>query len=172
MSEKFLYEQLDTLSEFGVLDKEMPDSITQNLHPKFEIRDYQVEAFARFIHCLNKDFPGKRNPLQFLFNMATGSGKTLIMAGLILYLYEQGYCNFLFFVNADNIIEKTKDNFLNSGSSKYLFNTNIYFRGKQVKVTEVGNFEGINESAINIRFATIQKLHNDLKVEKEKFCNH
>ena len=35
MSEQFLYQQLDTLSEFGVLDKEMPDSITQNLHPKF-----------------------------------------------------------------------------------------------------------------------------------------
>lgn len=167
MSEQFLYEQLDTLSQFDVLDKEMPDSITQNLHPKFEIRDYQVEAFARFIHCLNKGFPGKRNPLHLLFNMATGSGKTLIMAGLVLYLYEQGYRDFLFFVNADNIIEKTKDNFLNSGSSKYLFNTNIYFGGKQVKVTEVDNFEGISENDINIRFATIQKLHSDLKVEKE-----
>ena len=167
MSEQFLYTQLDTLSEFGVLDKEMPDSITQNLHPKFEIRDYQVEAFARFIHCLNNDFPGKRNPLHLLFNMATGSGKTLIMAGLILYLYEQGYRNFLFFVNADNIIEKTKDNFLNSGSSKYLFNKNIYFGGKQVKVTEVDNFEGVNENDINIRFTTIQKLHSDLTTEKE-----
>lgn len=59
MSEQFLYEQLDTLSEFSVLNKEIPDSITQNLHPKFEIRDYQVEAFARFIHCLNKDVQGK-----------------------------------------------------------------------------------------------------------------
>jgi len=96
MPEHYLYQQLDTLSEFGVLDKEMPESITQNLHPKFEIRDYQVEAFARFIHCLNNDFPGKRNPLHLLFNMATGSGKTLIMAGLILYLYEHGYRNFLF----------------------------------------------------------------------------
>ncbi|MYK22849.1 type III deoxyribonuclease, partial [Candidatus Poribacteria bacterium] len=102
MSEQFLYEQLDTLSEFGMLKKEMPDSITQNLHPKFELRPYQVEAFARFIHCLNNDFPSKRKPLHLLFNMATGSGKTLIMAGLILYLYEQGYRNFLFFVNADN----------------------------------------------------------------------
>ena len=52
-------------------------------------------------------------PLHLLFNMATGSGKTLIMAGLILYLYEKGYRNFLFFVNSTNIIEKTKDNFLN-----------------------------------------------------------
>ncbi|MDE0424327.1 MAG: DEAD/DEAH box helicase family protein [Candidatus Poribacteria bacterium] len=167
MSEQFLYQQLDTLSEFGVLDKEMPDSITQNLHPKFELRPYQVEAFARFIHCLNRDFPGKKNPLQFLFNMATGSGKTLIMAGLILYLYEHGYRNFLFFVNADNIIEKTKDNFLNPISSKYLFNKNIYLKNDQVKVTEVENFEGVNENDINIRFTTIQKLHSDLMNEKE-----
>jgi hypothetical protein len=27
--------------------------------------------------------------------MATGSGKTVMMAGLILYLYERGYQNFL-----------------------------------------------------------------------------
>ena len=99
--------------------------------------------------------------------MATGSGKTLIMAGLILYLYEQGYRNFLFFVNADNIIEKTKDNFLNPGSSKYLFNTNIYFKGEQITVKDVDNFEGVNENDINIRFTTIQKLHSDLTTEKE-----
>ena len=89
------------------------------------------------------------------------------MAGLILYLYEQGYRNFLFFVNADNIIEKTKDNFLNPESSKYLFNTNIYVKGEQVTVKEVENFEGGNENDINIRFTTIQKLHSDLMTEKE-----
>ena len=167
MSEQFLYQQLDTLSNFEVLDKEMPDSIRQNLKPMYELRPYQVEAFARFIHCLNTDFPGKRKPLHLLFNMATGSGKTLIMAGLILYLYEQGYRNFLFFVNADNIIEKTKDNFLNLGSSKYLFNKNIYFTGEQVTVKEVENFEGVNEDDINISFTTIQKLHSDLMTVKE-----
>jgi superfamily II DNA or RNA helicase len=51
---------------------------------------------------------------------ATGSGKTVMMAGLILYLYEQGYRNFLFFVNRGQIVEKTKDNFINPFSSKYL----------------------------------------------------
>ena len=61
----------------------IPDSITQNLNPAFEIREYQKEAFARFIQCLNEGFPGKRTPLHLLFNMATGSGKTFIMAGLI-----------------------------------------------------------------------------------------
>ena len=46
--------------------------------------------------------------------MATGSGKTLGMAGLILYLYTKGFRNFLFFVNSNNSIKKTKDNFLNT----------------------------------------------------------
>ena len=165
MPEQYLYEELDTLSRYNRLDKTIPDSITDNLNPKFEIRDYQVEAFARFIDCVKNDF--LPTPIHLLFNMATGSGKTLIMAGLILYLYEHGYRNFLFFVNADNIIEKTKDNFLNPDSSKYLFNTNIYFKGEQVTVTEVENFEGVNEVDINIRFTTIQKLHSDLMTEKE-----
>jgi len=131
MPEQFLYEQLDTLSNFGMLKKEMPNSITQNLSPVYELREYQIDAFARFIHCLNNDFPGKRNPLHLLFNMATGSGKTLIMAGLILYLYEKGYRNFLFFVNSTNIIEKTRDNFLNPRATKYLFSENIHIDEKK-----------------------------------------
>ena len=120
MPEKFLYEQLDTLSQWGSIPKEMPSGMTKNLNPRFELRPYQVEAFARFFHCHQKDFPGKVLPLHLLFNMATGSGKTLIMAGLILYLYEKGYRNFLFFVNSTNIIQKTRDNFLNPQSSKFL----------------------------------------------------
>ena len=122
MAEKFLSETLDSVSEMGLLNKEIPEYLTDNLNPTFELRPYQEEAFARFFHCLDNHFPGKEKPLHFLFNMATGSGKTLIMAGLILYLYEKGYRNFLFFVNSTNIIEKTKDNFLNPLSSKYLFN--------------------------------------------------
>ena len=99
--------------------------------------------------------------------MATGSGKTLIMAGLILYLYEKGYRNFLFFVNSTNIIEKTKDNFLNSLSSKYLFNDPIHFGSVRADVAPVSNFEGVNENDINICFTTIQQLHIDLNTQKE-----
>lgn len=167
MTDKFLYETLDSASELGFLKKEIPDYLKDNLNPKFELRPYQEEAFARFFHCLDNDFPGKEWPLHFLFNMATGSGKTLIMAGLILYLYKKGYRNFLFFVNSTNIIEKTKDNFLNPQSSKYLFRENIRFGTRQVKVTPVDNFEGVNENDINICFTTIQKLHSDLTTEKE-----
>ena len=149
----------------------MPESITQNLNPEFELRPYQEDAFASFIHYYNTDLPGKEKPLHLLFNMATGSGKTLIMAGLILYLYEKGYRNFLFFVNSTNIIEKTKDNFRNPRSSKYLFAENIHIKGKHVELTEVENFEGINEKSINICFTTIQKLHSDLTTEKRECLN-
>ena len=168
MAEKFLYETI--LEEFGrrtIQDTEIPDYLKDNLNPKFELRPYQEEAFARFFLCFAEDFDGKEMPLHLLFNMATGSGKTFIMAGLILYLYEKGYRNFLFFVNSTNIIEKTKDNFLNSLSSKYLFNENIYFGSVRVPVTPVSNFEGVNENDINICFTTIQQLHIDLNTQKE-----
>lgn len=165
--EQFLYETLNAVSIMGFLKKEIPDSVAQNLNPQYELRGYQVEAFARFFHCYKNDFPGKTSPLHFLFNMATGSGKTLIMAGLILYLYEQGYRNFLFFVNYTNIIEKTKDNFLNPASIKYLFNREIIIGNRRVRVSPMENFEATNPSDINICFTTIQKLHSDLTSEKE-----
>ena len=109
MPEQFLYQSLDAFSQFGGLRKEVPDSVKLNLNQTYELRGYQIDAFQRFICYLEKDFGFKQRPSHLLFNMATGSGKTLIMAGLILYLYEQGYRNFLFFVNSTNIIEKTKD---------------------------------------------------------------
>ena len=167
MADKFLYETLDSASELGLLKKDIPEYLKDNLNSIFELRPYQEEAFGRFFHCLDNEFPGKEWPLHFLFNMATGSGKTLIMAGLILYLYEKGYRNFLFFVNSTNIIEKTKDNFLNPLSAKFLFREDIRFSTKRVNVTPVVNFEGINENDINICFTTIQKLHSDLTAEKE-----
>ena len=167
MADKFLYEELDSFSRLGGFDKEVPADLKDNLNPKFELRPYQEEAFARFFHCLDNEFPGKDRPLHFLFNMATGSGKTLIMAGLILYLYKKGYRNFLFFVNSTNIIEKTRDNFLNPLSSKYLFHTEIHIDNHRASVIPVENFEAVNENDVNICFTTIQKLHSDLTAERE-----
>ena len=168
MPEKFLHER--TLEEFGkrtIQNTEIPSYLTDNLNSVFPLRPYQKEAFAHFFLCFENNFPGEGEPLHFLFNMATGSGKTLIMAGLILYLYEKGYRNFLFFVNSTNIIEKTKDNFLNPRATKYLFSENIYFKGKRVAVTQVDNFDGVNENDINLCFTTIQQLHTDMTTEKE-----
>jgi type III restriction enzyme len=146
MAEQFLYERLDAISSMGFLKSEIPDSVAKNLNSNYELRPYQVQAFSRFFHCYKGDFPNKSYPLHFLFNMATGSGKTLIMAGLVLYLYDQGYRNFLFFVNSTNIIEKTRNNFLNPAFIKYLFNQDIVIRNRRVRVSSVDNFEGVNPS--------------------------
>tara|TARA_R110001599_G_scaffold249559_1_gene449404 strand:- start:37 stop:2598 length:2562 start_codon:yes stop_codon:yes gene_type:complete len=144
----------------------IPPYVADNL--RFEIRPYQEEAFKRFIYFDTEDFDGKPvSPVHLLYNMATGSGKTLIMAGLMLYLHEQGYRNFLFFVNSNNIIEKTKDNFLNSHASKYLFAKNLSIGGKTIKIKEVENFDEADTENINIKFTTIQQLHIDLSNTKE-----
>ena len=167
MSEQFLYQELPNAFKYGAQKPEMPESITRNLNPDLPLRPYQEDTFAYFIHYFNSDFSDKEIPMHLLFNMATGSGKTLIMAGLILYLYENGYRNFLFFVNSDTIIKKTEDNFLDVSASKYLFNQNIYIDGKSVAVRTVDTFDGVNEDEINICFTTIQKLHSDLTRTKE-----
>ncbi|WP_199560943.1 DEAD/DEAH box helicase family protein [Mucilaginibacter hurinus] len=128
---------------------------------KFPPRPYQIEAFARFFYYLT-DYKKRAKPSQLLFHMATGSGKTLIMAGAMLELYRLGYRNFLFFVNTDTIIRKTKENFLNPVSSKYLFKDRINIDGEQVGIREVENFESVSENSINILFSTIQGLHSQL----------
>jgi type III restriction enzyme len=152
----------------NVFSKLVPDYIISNLNPNFDMRPYQKEAFGRFEFFLDT-YPNKpkNKPLNVLYHMATGSGKTLIMAGEILTLYKRGYRNFLFFVNSTNIIKKTKENFLNKASSKYLFNDSINIDGELVNVREVENFSSSNASDINIVFTTIQGLHAVILNPKE-----
>ncbi|PKQ60188.1 type III deoxyribonuclease [Labilibaculum filiforme] len=163
----FLYSIFDNPFARKALEQVIvPNYIADNL--KYEIRPYQEESFKRYIYSDIEDFEGKPNkPYHLLFNMATGSGKTLVMAGLMLYLYEKGYRNFLFFVNSNNIINKTKDNFLNPQASKYLFSNKIVIGGKEILIKEVDNFEEADEENINIKFTTIQQLHIDLNNTKE-----
>ncbi len=146
----------------------VPNSLVSNLKRSFDIRPYQQDAFGRFIFYWEQYANRPKGvPTQLLYHMATGSGKTLIMAGLILYLYEKGYRHFLFFVNSTNIIEKTKDNFLNTLSSKYLFAENISFSDNQVSIREVENFQNALSDDINISFNTVQGLHSKLNTPRE-----
>ncbi len=161
----FLYEQLDTLREYGVF-AEIPAYIQENVNPAFTLRPYQIAAFENFITYFENDRMCKK-PTQTLFHMATGSGKTMIMAGLMLYLYKKGYRNFLFFVNLSNIVKKTKENFLNPLSQKYLFADEIRIGGEHVPIKEVINFQYTDDSAINICFTTTQGLHSDMWFAKE-----
>lgn len=166
--ERFLYEKLDVSREIGAT-KEITNFLKQGLSKRIELREYQKEAFENFITYFENEKLNKNKQIHTLFHMATGSGKTVIMAGLILYLYEKGYRNFLFFVNQTNILEKTKDNFINVLSNKYLFNEDLNYLGEKVKINVVDNFQRdiFKNNNINICFTTIQKLHLDLFENKE-----
>lgn len=168
--DKPLYEKYDMVTASGIFFPAAPKHIRENLSHK--LRPYQEQAIGRWLHYMDNDPLNKKAPVQLLFNMATGSGKTLIMAGLILDLYKRGYRNFIYFVNSKNIIEKTRDNFLNSGSSKYLFSSSIQIDGEKVGVREVENFSEADNNAINIIFTTIQGLHTDLNVPRENTLSY
>lgn len=161
-----LNDKITSAISLGLLKLEVPEYVMSNIRESYVLRPYQIEAFSRFIFYINND-KLRTKPTQLLFHMATGSGKTLVMAGCILYLYQKGYRNFIFFVNSSNIIEKTRDNFLNPNSSKYLFSDTISFGEKKVCIKEVENFQAANQDDINIVFTTIQGLHSRLNTPKE-----
>lgn len=165
MAEQYLYQQIDAIKNAGFL-KDLPEYIGPNLNPNIALRDYQEEAFRYFITYVESGLR-KNKQIHTLFHMATGSGKTVIMAGLILYLYTQGYRKFLFFVNQNNIIEKTKENFLNQNSMKYLFADAIELMGEQVQVKKTDNFAFCDNRAINICFTSMQQLHLDMNTPRE-----
>lgn len=161
----FLYEKIATLKEAGISET-IPQFLIDNISTNIKLRDYQEEAIKDTLIYLNSNL-SKNKQTHILYHMATGSGKTVIMALNILYYYSQGYRNFLFFTNQTNIISKTKINFLDKTSSKYLFANNINIAGKNVKIREVSNFEDSDPNAINICFNTVQGIHSSLILIRE-----
>lgn len=165
LDSKLLHGAYNTLKEMGGFTPgDLPAYITDNLRMK--LRPYQEEAINRFLHYLDVN-PRKQLPVELLFNMATGSGKTLVMAALMLELFKRGRRNFVFFVNSNTIIDKTRVNFLEPSSTKYQFADKIVVGGEPVAVREVGNFNESRDDAINIVFTTIQGLHTDLNNPRE-----
>lgn len=139
---------------------QMPSYITSNLNK--ELREYQVKALQHYF--LQRKKPQTNH---LMFNMATGSGKTLIMAALMLECYKKGYKNFVFFVNSNAILEKTKANFCDDKSAKYLFNKEIIIDEKRVVINAVANLDECRDYAINIYFSTIQGLYSLFTNERE-----
>ncbi|WP_414736094.1 DEAD/DEAH box helicase family protein [Helicobacter pylori] len=140
---------------------ELPTHITSNL--KKELRDYQKQAIYNYLEK-RQSHPTQKH---FMFEMATGSGKTLVMAGLILECCKQGYQNFIFFVNSTSILEKTKLNFTDSVSSKYLFSENININDENTEIKSINNLNESHNNAINIYFSTIQGLFSLFTKAKE-----
>ena len=150
-----LAEQLDINfeNEFNSLEEEM-----SLLNPKFSSRKYQKESLGRFIYYI-QSYNKKEKPIHLLFNLATGSGKTLLMAWLVGYLKEKfGYQHVIFLVNSTEIVGKTIMNFTEKLNRKYLFNSQLPFEIKAVK-----NFSVLLPHQIGIKFTTIQGLSSELQ---------
>ncbi|MGL5152657.1 MAG: DEAD/DEAH box helicase family protein [Clostridium sp.] len=155
-----LYEKIDNLKEFSEVN--IPEYIISNL--KYDMFSWQKEALENLVLLEKK----KTENNHLMFNMATGSGKTLVMASIILHYYVKGYRNFLFVTNQNNIVEKTKLNLLNNYSAKYLYKNKIFIGDKEVLLKEVNNFSLNNiDDIIEIKFTTLQQLYVDINQEKE-----
>lgn len=142
----------------------IPEYINQNL--LHTLRYYQDEAMRNYHYTQTQINP---SPQHVLFNMATGSGKTDLMAGLILYLYqEHKYQNFLFTVNTNSVLMKTKDNLVNENSEKYLFKEKIEIDGQRIYIRQVERFPRVpQDNTIFIKLSSVQKVSDDLFVLKE-----
>lgn len=130
---------------------------------KNELRDYQKRALKHYLQ--NEKIQNSKRHL--MFNMATGSGKTMIMAALMLECFKKGYRNFVFFVNSSAVLEKTKINFTDKNSNKYLFVNQIIINSKRVEINILQNLNESKENCINIYFNTIQGLFSLFTQERE-----
>lgn len=131
-------------------------------------RPYQTQTLE-FFHDTQSSSKREENFSHLLFNLATGAGKTMIMAATVLYLFkEKNYQNFLFFVHTDGILQKTIDNLLNKSSIKYLFTEEIVIDGRVVRIQMVDVFPKIRDAnTIYLKMSTIHKLHSDLNNPRE-----
>ena len=164
--------QLDTDILHEQYGWELPDYIIENL--KHKPRPYQSEAIRYFHYTQASETFKFRKPRQLMFNMATGSGKTDLMAGLILYLYkEKGYQNFLFTVNTNGVLNKTIDNLTSTQSTKFLFDSNLEIDGEHIVVNQISKRfpEFPVSNSINIKFVSIQMLTNELYTQAENIMS-
>ncbi len=147
------------------LDYVIPDYITDNLHPTKKLRVYQQGALKHFIWLYEQD---RARAKHLLFNMATGTGKTLVMASVVLYLYEKGYRNFLFLVHQIQIKDQAIKNFTDYKFEKYLFNPKgIKINGRNVDVKTVESVADTGRNSINFMFFSTSLLYNRLKEDRE-----
>ena len=147
----------------------LPEFVERNLkYPFFEWQKSALENFVIFDRTSKlKDFPDIKNrPTHLLFNMATGAGKTMMMAALILYYFEKGYRHFLFFVNQNNIVDKTENNFIDPTHAKFLFKEKIMQGDKVIPIRKVETFSQYTDG-IEIKFTSIQKLYNDIHIVRD-----
>jgi type III restriction enzyme len=161
----FLFNQIENNPAFQLWERsfEIPEYITDNLSKT--LREYQRQALKHFIWLFEND---RTKAKHLLFNMATGTGKTLVMASVVLYLYAQGYRNFLFLVHQIQIKDQAVKNFTDYKFEKYLFNPKgIRINGQNISVKAVNNILDADRNSINFMFFSTSLLYNRLTEEKE-----
>lgn len=168
-SRELLFNKLHQFDQPGLfgLNYQLPEYVKSNL--KDNLRPYQEEALRYFHYSQFRQEIADRDYKHVLFNMATGSGKTMVMAAAILYMFkEYGYQNFIFFVHTDAIIQKTKENLLNTLSSKYLFTQSLEIEGERIVIESVDTFpRQPSKNTIYLKLSTIHKIHDEINKPKE-----
>lgn len=159
----YLFEKIENAIDITGISKEVPRYIVNGLSSNIRLRGYQKKAIEYFL-IYAEGTMSKNKQIWNLFHMATGSGKTVIMASLILYYYKQGYRNFIFLVRNLNILDKTIDNLVNQSSNKFLFAKPLEIEGKAISINRVDNFQSTTSDAINICFSSNAGLQNSLGV--------
>ena len=178
MDNQKLSEKIDYTKElFGEsILSEVPESISTNL--KHSMWPLQEEAFKNFLfyenvkeglnnkNLPNVEFVKKDEPTHLMFNMATGSGKTMLMAACILHYMHLGYRKFLFITNQTNILDKTEENLINKLHHKYLFDDRLMINSERIELKKVNSFSKTKN--YEIRIETIQSLHLDLQESNQR----
>lgn len=168
VARELLFNQFQQVDRLGLFqgNYQTPEYLKVNL--KDDLRSYQEEAL-RYLHYAQSSHEADIRFKHLLFNMATGSGKTMVMAGALLYMFkEYGYQNFIFFVHTDAIIQKTKENLLNVLSSKYLFTHPLEIEGERIYIEAVDTFpKQPSKNTIYLKLSTIHKIHDELNNYKE-----
>lgn len=144
----------------------LPLYIKQNL--KHNLRDYQFSAIHN-LDAVEKLDKKDDSYNQLMFYMATGSGKTDIMAAIILYMYQaHNYQCFLFTTSTTAVVNKTIDNLTNIASQKYLYQDPLVIDGQRVSIKTVSEFPiSLEKNTIYLKFSGIQQLSNDINSPRE-----
>ncbi|GEM_PF-3528294 len=133
--------QKDPVYKKAIENKEQPfiDYLKERINNKFPFRYYQKEALS-VLHLFLSEKPdfsyrtgvneqiGPKVIPFYGFEMATGSGKTILIAANIVYLYEtKKIKNFLIITPTKTIYNKTIKNF-DINDQKCMFSSNLKYK--------------------------------------------
>lgn len=166
----FLYDQYKQAREQSELNAIKNSWHRDTLHIEklaWPLRTHQIEALSRLEHyeAYLQDSCQER---YLLFHMATGSGKTLVMASAILYYYTLGYRQFMFISEKNVLLDKTRQVLCNPDHAKYHFAKPLRYKGKTLTLRAVDTVQPSSDTDIYISFKSIQTLQNELDENKAR----